>query len=49
MAGFQTHITVSTITGIGYGVWGYQCGARSQTCVLAGSAVQRLRHVARSR
>lgn len=36
MAGFQTHITVSTITGIGYGVWGWQCGAPVETCVLAG-------------
>jgi hypothetical protein len=37
MAGFQTHITVSTITGIAYGVWGYQCGAPIQTCALAGA------------
>jgi len=36
MAGFQTHITVSTMTGIGYGVWGYTCGAPIETCVLAG-------------
>src|SRR5262245_41571966 len=36
MAGFQTHITVSTITGIAYGVWGFQCGAPVETCVLAG-------------
>jgi hypothetical protein len=36
MAGFQTHITVSTITGVAYGVWGYQCGAPVETCVLAG-------------
>ena len=36
MAGFQTHITVSTITGIAYGVWGYQCGATVEQCVLAG-------------
>jgi hypothetical protein len=36
MAGFQTHITVSTITGLAYGVWGYQCGAPVETCVLAG-------------
>lgn len=37
MAGFQTHITVSTVTGIGYGAWGYQCGAPIETCVLAGT------------
>jgi hypothetical protein len=37
MAGFQTHIAVSTITGIGYGVWGYQCGAPLETSVLAGA------------
>jgi membrane-bound metal-dependent hydrolase YbcI (DUF457 family) len=36
MAGFQTHITVSTITGIAYGVWGFQCGAPVETCLLAG-------------
>src|SRR5438309_7810479 len=36
MAGFRTHITVSTITGIGYGVWGYHCGAPLETCALAG-------------
>src|SRR5947209_7297237 len=36
MAGFQTHITVSTLAGVGYGVWGYSCGAPVQTCVLAG-------------
>jgi len=36
MAGFQTHIAVSTVTGIGYGVWGYQCGAPLPACVLAG-------------
>ena len=36
MAGFQTHITVSTVTGVAYGVWGYQCGAPLETCVLAG-------------
>ena len=36
MAGFQTHITVSTVTGIGYGVWGFHCGALLPTCVLAG-------------
>jgi hypothetical protein len=37
MAGFQTHIATSTLTGVGYGVWGYQCGARLETCVLAGA------------
>jgi len=37
MAGFQTHIAVSTVTGIGYGVWGYQCGAPIETCVLSGA------------
>jgi hypothetical protein len=36
MAGFQTHITVSTITGIAYGVWGFQCGATVEQSVLAG-------------
>src|SRR5688572_11826556 len=36
MAGFQTHIAASTITGVGYGVWGYHCGAPIETCVLAG-------------
>jgi hypothetical protein len=36
MAGFQTHISLSTITGLGYGVWGYHCGAPLETCVLAG-------------
>jgi hypothetical protein len=37
MAGFHTHISVSTITGVAYGVWGYQCGAPVQTCALAGA------------
>ena len=37
MAGFQTHIAVSTLTGIGYGVWGYHCGAPVETSVLAGA------------
>ncbi len=37
MAGFQTHITVSTVTGVAYGVWGYQCGAPIQTCLLSGA------------
>ena len=36
MAGFQTHIAVSTLTGVGYGLWGFQCGAPLETCVLAG-------------
>lgn len=36
MAGFQTHITVSTITGVAYGLWGWQCGAPEETCILAG-------------
>lgn len=36
MAGFQTHVAVSTMTGVGYGVWGYHCGAPIETCVLAG-------------
>jgi hypothetical protein len=36
MAGFQTHIAASTITGVGYGVWGYHCGAPLETCLLAG-------------
>ena len=37
MAGFQTHIAVSTVTGVGYGVWGYQCGAPLETSLLAGA------------
>ena len=37
MAGFQTHITFSTVTGVAYGVWGYQCGAPVQTCLLSGA------------
>jgi len=37
MAGFQTHITVSTLTGVGYGVWGYHSGAPLETSVLAGA------------
>jgi hypothetical protein len=37
MAGFHTHISVSTITGVAYGVWGYECGAPIQTCALAGA------------
>jgi membrane-bound metal-dependent hydrolase YbcI (DUF457 family) len=36
MAGFQTHITVSSVTGIAYGLWGWQCGAPIETCILAG-------------
>jgi hypothetical protein len=36
MAGFQTHITVSTVTGLAYGLWGWQCGAPVETCILAG-------------
>jgi LexA-binding, inner membrane-associated putative hydrolase len=36
MADFQTHIAVSTLTGVGYGIWGYTCGAPVPTCVLAG-------------
>ena len=36
MAGFQTHIATSTLVGVGYGVWGYQCGAPLETCLLAG-------------
>ena|SRR5688572_4629346 len=36
MAGFQTHIAVSTVTGLGYGLWGYHAGAPLETCVLAG-------------
>ena len=36
MAGFQTHIATSTLAGVGYGVWGYQCGAPLETCLLAG-------------
>jgi LexA-binding, inner membrane-associated putative hydrolase len=37
MAGFQTHIAVSTLTGIGYGVWGFHCGAPIETSLLAGA------------
>jgi len=37
MAGFHTHISVSTMTGVVYGAWGYQCGAPIQTCALAGA------------
>jgi len=36
MAGFQTHITVSTVTGIAYGLWGWYSGAPVETCLLAG-------------
>jgi hypothetical protein len=36
MADFKTHISVSTVTGIAYGVWGYQCGAPLETVILAG-------------
>ena len=36
MAGFQTHIATSTLAGVGYGIWGYQCGAPLETCLLAG-------------
>ena len=36
MAGFQTHITVSTVTGVAYGLWGWQCGATPECCILAG-------------
>ncbi len=36
MAGFQTHITVSTVTGVAYGLWGWQCGATPEACILAG-------------
>lgn len=36
MAGFKTHITVSTLCGIGYGAFGYYQGAPLQSCLLAG-------------
>lgn len=36
MAGFQTHITVSSLTGVAYGLWGWQSGAPPETCLLAG-------------
>jgi len=36
MAGFKTHITVSTLTGIAYGAWGYHSGAPLETSILAG-------------
>jgi hypothetical protein len=35
MAGFETHITVSTVTGAAYGLWGWQSGAPVETCILA--------------
>jgi LexA-binding, inner membrane-associated putative hydrolase len=37
MAGFQTHIAVSTLTGVGYGLWGYHSGAPLETSLLAGA------------
>ena len=49
MAGFQTHITVSTVTGVAYGVWGCQCGAPLETCILAGGLCSVSRHAARPR
>ncbi len=36
MAGFRTHITVSTVVGIGYGYAGSKYGLATPTCVLAG-------------
>lgn len=36
MAGFRTHMTVSTAAGLAYGGWGYACGLPPQTCLLAG-------------
>jgi hypothetical protein len=36
MAGFRTHITVSTVTGIAYGAWGWHSGAPVEACLLAG-------------
>lgn len=36
MAGFETHITVSTFLGIGYGAMGYANGAPSSSCLVAG-------------
>jgi hypothetical protein len=37
MADFKTHITVSTVTGIGYAAWGYYAGAPAATSILAGT------------
>ncbi|MBM4075053.1 MAG: metal-dependent hydrolase, partial [Planctomycetes bacterium] len=37
MAGFHTHITVSTAAGIGYALWGSaHYGFPTTTCILAG-------------
>lgn len=36
MAGFKTHITVSTLAGVAYGAWGYHSGAPLESCILAG-------------
>lgn len=34
MAGFKTHITTSTVIGVGYGVAGYALGIPLETCML---------------
>jgi hypothetical protein len=36
MAGFRTHMLVSTAAGAAYGAWGYASGLPPQTCLLAG-------------
>jgi len=36
MAGFKTHIGVSTVAGIGYGAAGYAAGVPLSTCMVAG-------------
>ena len=36
MAGFETHTSVSSFTGIAYGAWGWYCGAPPEACILAG-------------
>lgn len=38
MAGFKSHMTGSTLCGIGYGVAGYACGVPWPTCAVAGLA-----------
>jgi hypothetical protein len=37
MADFSTHISASTVVGIGYGVWGHLQGVPLETAVLAGA------------
>ena len=49
MAGFQTHITISTSPASAYGVWGYYCGAPAGNLPAGRGAVQRFGHAARPR